>query len=466
MNLTKARELREERARVFNEARAAFDASPKSKEDRAKFDLSLDKCEELKKQIDSEERAESLDAELRSTNRPPAGSIGTGNAQESRALVAEFRQAERRHGIRAITTVRAEVRQAVESLNTEYWQAARLYLAFGRDIPPEARAILEGKREEMRELGCMATNEIKEYRDMGTGGGNALQGTGGGYFVPVGFINEVEEAMKWYGDMLNSSTIMTTATGQPLPYPTDNDTTNSGEQIDENAPVTEQDISLGNITFGAYKYSTKMIKVSIELLQDSAFDLEGYVKDKFGMRLGRVLNTKFTTGSGTNTPKGIVVAATAGPTAVGSAGNDGGSGTAANSIGTDDLVSLEHSVDKAYRRGAAYMAHDSTVKALKLLKDKYGRPIWLPGLAVNAPDTLLGYQYFTNNDMAQIATTNKTVLFGQLKKYVIRRVKELAIVRLSERYAEYGQVAFIGFARYDGNLLDAGTNPVKYLVQG
>jgi HK97 family phage major capsid protein len=464
-NLTKARELREQRARNITEARAAWDASPKTKEDETRLDTALGDADKLKLQIDREERLDAAENETRTTGRPPAGSVGL-LSTETRALVSEFRVAERRHGVRAITTVRAEVRQAVEALNSEYWQAMRLHLAFGRDIPAEARAVLEGKRDDLRELGCFATNEIKEYRDMGTGGGNALQGTGGGYFVPVGFVNEVEDAMKWYGDMLKSSTIVETATGQPLPYPTNNDTANVGEQVDEAGLVTEGDLNLGNIVFGAYKFSTKMIKVSIELLQDSAFDLEGFVKDQFAIRLGRILNTKFTTGAGTTTPKGIVVAATAGPTAVGSSGNDGGAGTAANSIGTDDMVALEHSVDKAYRRGAAFMAADGTIKNFKQLKDKYGRPIWLPGIAVNSLDTILGYPYFTNNDMAAIATTAKTVLFGQLNKYMIRKVKELAIVRLSERYAEYGQVAFIGFARYDGNLLDAGTHPVKYLVQG
>lgn len=76
-----------------------------------------------------------------------------------------------------------------------------------------------------------------------------------------------------------------------------------------------------------------------------------------------------------------------------------------------------------------------------------------------------GYPYYVNNDMATIGASNKTVLFGQLKKYKIRRVKELSVVKLVERFADYGQIALLGFARYDGNLLDAGTHPVKYLVQ-
>jgi HK97 family phage major capsid protein len=95
--------------------------------------------------------------------------------------------------------------------------------------------------------------------------------------------------------------------------------------------------------------------------------------------------------------------------------------------------------------------------------------LWLPGIAVAAPDTILGYKYSINNDMDTLAQTSpvsdrKTVAFGDLSKYVIRHVKELAVIRLVERFADYGQVAFLGFARYDGALLDAGTHPVKYLL--
>jgi HK97 family phage major capsid protein len=431
MHLTKARELREERARKISEARAAWDASQKTKEDEQRLDAALADADKMKAQIEREERLDATELEIRTTGKPPAAIIPVDPTQTG-AANNEARQKRYR----------------------EIWaRAMRL------DGPAEYG--FRGITTEDRQV-------MQEFRDMGTGGGNALQGTGGGYFVPVGFVDEVEQAMKWFGDMLRSSTIMTTATGQPLPYPTDNDTGTVGELVGENQPVTTADVTIGNLVFNAYKFSTKMVKVSIELMQDSAFDLDGYLKEKFALRLGRILNTKFTTGagSGSSEPNGIVTAATAGPTAVGSSGNDGGAGTAANSIGTDDLVELEHSVDKAYRRGSSYMANDSTIKFIKKLKDKYGRPIWLPGIAVNSPDTILDYPYFTNNDMAAIATTNKTVLFGRLDKYLVRRVKDLSVLRLVERFADYGQVAFIGFARYDGNLLDAGTHPVKYLVQG
>lgn len=452
MSLTQARELRERRKKLCEDANAVLGSTEGTKQERnAKFDQMMKDADELKADIDRIERAEAALTEMR-TGAPPNPQPGAGQGDDA------------------------------EARRKNYAAAFRSYLLFGSKeeggvvgrMPEEHRKLLLKPRSQGG--GLVST----EYRDMGTGGGNALQGTGGGYFVPVGFVDEVESALKYYGPMLTGDgsgrdglpTIMPTATGQPLPHPTDNDTAVTGEQIDENAQVNTNDVTISNVVFGAYKYSTKMVKVSIELLQDSAFDIEAYLKEKFAIRLGRILNTKFTTGSGTNTPQGIMVGATLGATAVGSSGNTGGAETGATSIGSDDMTALEHAVDILYRRGAKYMMNDTTVALLKKVKDKYGRPLWMPGVAVNAPDTINGYSYLANNDMDQVQLTPnsppitaKSIVFGQLSKYTIRRVKELAVLRLEERFADFGQIAFVGFARYDGRLLDAGTHPVKYLQQ-
>ena len=109
--------------------------------------------------------------------------------------------------------------------------------------------------------------------------------------------------------------------------------------------------------------------------------------------------------------------------------------------------------------------HDNTVRQLKNLLDKFGRPIWLPGIAVNEPDTILGYKYTINQHMPQIAPNAPTVLFGDLSKFIIRKVREMSVLRLVERYADYGQVGFIAFSRVDSQLVDAGTNPIQQLIQ-
>jgi HK97 family phage major capsid protein len=144
-----------------------------------------------------------------------------------------------------------------------------------------------------------------EQRDMTTSGGPTLTFAGDAPFVPAGFYAKIEEAMKWYGGMQEVAEVLNTDTGQPLPYPTDNDTTNTGELVGEGQQVSTADASVGVVMFGAYKFSTKLVRVSIELLQDSAFDLESYLAKKFGIRLARIRNTKFTVGTGVNEPKGL-----------------------------------------------------------------------------------------------------------------------------------------------------------------
>jgi HK97 family phage major capsid protein len=428
MSFSKAKELQEKRQKLHADATELLKKAPMSAEDRTKFDGMMAEMETLKGDIDRIQRAEAMEAEFSTT--------------EHREVTQPGNQ----------PTEQQQNEQRAKAERT----ALRRFLIGGENaLRPEDRAVMRRANDSVH----------PELRDMGTGGGNALQGSGGGYFVPVGFVNNVESAMKWYGGMIEVASIIETATGQPLPHPTDNDTSNVGEIITEGSQVNTQDVTLSTLTLNAFKYSTKMVKVSIEMLQDSAFDIDTWLANKFGIRLGRITNTHFTTGAGTTLPFGIVTQAVAGPTAVGASGNTGGSDSATNTIGSTDLFELEHSVDKAYRRGAKYMMHDTTLKTIKEVLDKYGRPLWKPGLNAADPDTINGYAYVINNDMAVPAAGAKTVLFGALDKYIIRRVKELSVLRLTERFADYGQVAFLGFARYDGNLLDAGTHPVKYLIQ-
>lgn len=309
----------------------------------------------------------------------------------------------------------------------------------------------------------------------GTPTGGAYPSSTSGFFVPVGFSNEVETATKFYGDMLQAGfcRIVDTATGAPLPWPTSNDTGTQAEIVGEGQQVSTNDVNIGQIVFGSYKYSSKMVKVSLEILQDSAFNLNAFLTEQFGQRFGRKLNSDFLTGSGTNMPTGVMTAMTnnGAPTytAIGASTNDGVSG--ANTIGADDIVNVIHALDPSYRVGASFLMNDGTFGQLQRLKDKYGRPLWNPGLTVGAPDNLYGHRYYLNPYMASLQTqasspavTNTTLLFGRFDKYLIRRVKEMSILRLEERFADYGQIAFIGFARYDANLLDAGTHPIVSLV--
>lgn len=300
---------------------------------------------------------------------------------------------------------------------------------------------------------------------------SGTSGTQGGVFVPASFQYEVEVAQKYYAPMLSDGVcrVLDTATGAVLPFPTSNDTANNAAILADAYQDSELSVPVGVVNFGAYKYTSRIVRVSVELLQDSAFNLEDFLKAQFAERFGRAYEAAFTKGTGSTQPLGIVPAVLAsGVTpviSVGSSGNDG-TGAAATSIGSADLIALEHSVDPAYRGRARYMLSDSALKSIRQVLDKYGRPLWQPSLSAGAPATINGYQYSINQSMDDtVAATKNTVLFGDFSKFVIRRVRDMAVLRLDERYADFGQVGFIAFSRVDSNLVDAGTHPLNVLQQ-
>ena len=303
--------------------------------------------------------------------------------------------------------------------------------------------------EPMRDL---SERRTWEYRAQGV-----LSGAVGLYTVPDELMRALEIALLTYGGMRQAATVLRTSTGAALPIPTVNDTTNVGVILDENTQVANQDVVFAQLVLDAYKYSSKQVLVSVELLQDSSVNIGAMLGQLLGERIGRITNTHFTVGTGVGQPRGIVPAATVGFTAP-------TSDAQVTAWKYSSMVELEHSVDPAYRRNAAWMMRDSALKATKLIVDTTGRPLWAASIVGGAPDTLMGYPVIINQDVAAMAAGAKSVVFGDLSKYLIRDVLGVTLLRLEERYADYHQVAFLAFARMDGDLLNAGTNPVKVFV--
>ena len=289
-----------------------------------------------------------------------------------------------------------------------------------------------------------------ETRAMGTGAGV------GGEFIPEGFVRQVEVNMLAFGSVMQAGDILRTASGNDLPWPTFDDTGNTGRQIPEADPVAPVDPSTSNIVLKAYKYTSDEILVSYELLEDEdiAPELPVILGAALGERIGRIKESKYTNGTGTDEAQGIVTASALGVTAA-----------SATAITSDEIIQLEHSVDPAYRSGASYMMHDSVILAVRLLKDLNGQYFWQPGLQMGVPDRLNGRQVYTNQEMeSALATGNKVMLFGDLTKHKIREVNDIRMYRLVERHRENDQDAFLAFSRGDSRLLNAGTNPVKHLI--
>jgi HK97 family phage major capsid protein len=275
-------------------------------------------------------------------------------------------------------------------------------------------------------------------------------GAAGGYLVPQGFREKLVETLKRTGGVRQVAEIITTDTGNPLPWPTNNDTANVGSILAENTAATEQDATVGQAQLGAYTYTSKIVRVSLQLLQDSGFDIDSWLARALAMRVARAQNQHFTTGTGSSQPQGMQTNAAVGKT--------GAAGQVA-SVTYDDLVDLIHSVDPAYREdeeAVAWMMADTTFGSVRKLKDTQGRPLVEPDVKAGAPNTLLGYRVVINNDMPQMAANAKSILFGNFRAgYVIRDAMDFEVLRMVERYGEYLQVGFLGYQRSDGTQQDA-----------
>jgi HK97 family phage major capsid protein len=291
----------------------------------------------------------------------------------------------------------------------------------------------------------------------------ALSHTGseGGYTVPTGFVPSLESALKDYVALRNVADVLRTDDGRQMPWPNVDDTGNVGERIAENAEVSEQDAAFGTVTLGAYKYSSKLIRVPNELLEDSAINLADELGRMLGERIGRVQATDFTTGTGSSQPQGVVTGATLGKTAA-----------SATAFTPDELLDLIHSVDPAYRADPSFalMMSDAVLAYVRKMKDADGRPFFndnTGGSAGTGPFTgsIYGVPVVVNQQMSAAFTTGqKLVLAGAFKKVKIRDVNAVRLRMLEERYAEFDQVGFIAFLRSDCRVIDAGTHPIKHLA--
>ncbi len=389
------------------------------------------------------ERFDKLEAEIAEKSK------ALRDAENSEEREWRFEQmqetAERRASLDAASDV---LKDRVKITETDEYRKAWLHwMRYGREgLDGELRHIL--RHGYGRESGPLV--EDGEQRAPQT-----VTTTGGGYLIPEGFRAELIRAMSAFGGMRANSRILTTDAGNTLDIPTVDDTSNTGRLLNINTQVTETAITFGQKQLNAYKYSSDLVLVPVELMEDSAFDMNGFVNSILAERLGRITETHYTTGDGSSKPNGVVSAA--------SLGKRGGTGQE-TTVTADDIVDLFHSVDPAYRDGAVFMMNDSTVAAIRKLKTGVSGDetyLWQPGLRAGQPDTLLGRPVIVNQSVATMADDAKSILFGNFNNYTIRDVRGIRFVRLDERYADYDQIGFVVFLRTDGDLVGP-SGSIKY----
>jgi HK97 family phage major capsid protein len=275
----------------------------------------------------------------------------------------------------------------------------------------------------------------------------------------------MQEAMKAYGGLINLANVITTSTGNTLQWPTNDDTANKGAILAENTQISETDLTFGTRAIGAHTYTSKLVRVSLQLLQDSAFDLNAWLPRKLGERIGRAIAEDLISGTGVAEPTGLLpnatasgVTSTAASWTTRNAGND--------ALVFDALIDLEHSIDPAYRTNTRFLVSDKVLSTLRKVKDADNRPLWLPVPTPGMPATINGQPYAIDQGMpakSTWASADRPVLYGNFREgYLVRQVLDVQQVRLAERYADYLQVGFFGFMRMDAMPDDA--NAVKALV--
>lgn len=386
--------LNERRLQIWEEMRTTIDAS----EGRSMTAEELGSYEKMEKELNS--LTSTIEAERRHASLVAVMDSSTG------------------------TPVKTENSQEKES-DVEYRGAFNQYLRMGDAIAPELRAMLVERRAQGVDID-----------------------SAGGFLVPEEFRAKMIETLKQFGGFRTLAEGITTTNGAAMLYPTVNTTNQVGMILAENTTAPEEDISFGQKEIGSYTYTSKLLRVSRQLLQDSAFDLDSWLPGKLGERIARAQAPHWIVGTDVNQPQGVVT------------GRDLTKDVdlaVAGTITGDDIIDLSYRPDIAYRGNAWFVMNDSVAASIRKLKDGDGRYLWEMSYTAGQPDRLFGYPIMIDNAMpAKSATVGEAqILFGDFSRgYLIRDVAGAVVMRLVERFAELNQVGFIGFTRADGMVQD------------
>jgi len=264
----------------------------------------------------------------------------------------------------------------------------------------------------------------------------------GGYLVPDEFHRRLVEALEEHNIMRRLANVIQTSSGErQIPVVASK---GAAAWVDEEELIPESDDSFGKMTLYAYKVATLM-KISNELLNDSAFPMEAYIAREFGRRIGAKEEEAFFIGNGTKKPTGLLAATGGAPLGVTTA--------SATDIKLDDVLDLFYSLKVPYRAKASFITNDSTMKALRKLKDANGQYLWQPAIREGTPDMIVGKPIHNSAYMPSIEAEAKVLLFGDYSYYWIADRQSRTFQRLDELYATNGQVGFIATQRVDGKLI-------------
>ncbi|MEV7589736.1 phage major capsid protein [Streptomyces sp. NPDC089922] len=333
----------------------------------------------------------------------------------------------------------AEAREAVERGEREAEVRSLATRAGGLVLPgaPEAR---QGERDEAAELRAVARGDSPGVDfDLRTATSGTAANAGNTFATT--FVGQVIEAMRVRSDFFSKARTLTTGSGETIEYPVKNGRPTAA-QVSENTAYGKSDGSWTKTNIGAYKYGI-IVEATQEIVDDSQLDILGILAEDAGEAVADKVMADLLVGNGTGKPWGWITRATGGVNAANLAG-----------VTTDNLIDLQHSILRPYRRNAVFMTSDQAVQGLRKLKDSTGNYIWQPALTAGAPDTILGTPIMTDPNVATSGAGAKVLVYGDPSKYLIRQAKNLRVVRSDEYGYDRDVVAFKVTWRGSGDLFD------------
>lgn len=385
--MSKINELRNSRAKTWEQAKSFLDSHRNEKgllnaEDTATYEKMEAEIVDLGHEIERQERMDAMERELNAPVNAPLTSKPDNMTHEEKTG------------------------RASDIYKKAFWAQLR-----SRDgVSPEIR------------------NALREGTD-----------TEGGYLVPDEFEHTLVQALNEQNIIRNHARVITTSNGlHKIPVVSSH---GSATWLEEESAYTESDEVFGQVSLDAHKVGT-LIKVSEELLNDSAFDLESYMVTEFSRRIGDKEEDAFINGNGIHKPTGILDETAGGTVGVTTA--------AAAAITADEFIDLYYALKAPYRKNAIWILNDSTIKAIRKLKTTTGEYLWQPAIKDGEVNTILGRPYFTSAFMPSIEAGAKSVIFGDLSYYWIGDRQGINFKRLNELYAGNGQVGFLASKRLDG----------------
>jgi HK97 family phage major capsid protein len=438
--MNKIIEMRQKRAALIRQARHLLDAADEAErtltaEEEQEYDRIVAEADDLGRSILREEELRQRELSLVNAE------LGIEDPDGGRSLNPRDAQ--------------GEVRDQVNELQERYARAFESYVRYGREgMEADDWRTLRLGYVDMKGRTSFGDVEF-EQRDQAKGAGAT-----GGYVVPAEFQATLVEYLIQAGTARDiGTTQIVTGAGEDLTLPKLT-AHGAASWVGEAGAITATDETFGTVTLKAYK-AVRLVKTSVELLEDSAVDLETLLGRAIGQSIGALENAAYFVGDGSGKPTGML-AASGGVTTYKTLAS-------ATAITADELIEAKFTLPIAYRRNARWVIHDSAVLAISKLKDNDGQYIWRTGLQAGEPDVLLGHPVSIDPDLQAFGVaSNKFGIFGDFGAYWIRDVGRVgprrtsstadvgafAVRRLDERFADNLQVGFLAYHRTDGMLLD------------